>query len=904
MRGARSAASLERAIALYVDWQERGGDDAERTALLAAHAELRDHLDALFGDRAGAPLDDAGPGTRIGGYRILRELGRGGMGVVYEAYDGSLDRRVALKVLTAHLTLQPSSVARFKREALAAARLDHPGIVKVLAVGSDGDTHWFAMERIDGPNLAEAAPRPVRETVAIGAALADALRHAHEHGVLHRDVKPSNVLLRADGQPVLTDFGLARDDGMPSLTLSGGFLGTPYYVSPEQAQGGDVDARSDVFSLGATLYELCTGRLPFDAPDGQQVLQRILRDEPRDPCGGPRAVDRDLGAILLRALEKPPARRYPNAAAFGRDLLAWLAGEPVTARLPSATERLWRWTRRSPARAGLAVALALGLPAIAGLAGYQVANAPVLEAGRVETRRRALESAVAAGFDAHADEHGTAARAAFQAALDVEPACAEAHLGIALSLAAEGRFEQAYAGLPADPPGSDAFQRVRAGLLRGLDRAAEAEAVTRALPEPQGALAHFATATLAFDRAKLNNHRDLFRVALRHFTQAVIAAPAPRLHFHLQLAMCAENAGDEAAETQALAAIEELWPDDPLARRKVASRRADHDPERAVPALREALANARPEQRVKIAHDVAYAYQRARRFEAAAAAYRATIAIDPRYSPAHNNLGMVLDALGRHREAVAAWRTGLEHDPRYHKFHLNIGKVLRQLGNEEQALAAYRAALAIRPDYAIAWYNLGNTLAAAKQQDAAVEAFRKATAAEPTYGRAFANLGELLIWQGSPEAAVPELRAAVRLLPRDVIPRLNLARALACTGDHAGARAALEECLAVAPSAPTAWIAYAECLVDDAAPAAVRDPALAVVAARKAVALAKDPAAALVTLAAAQLEIGDAAGARQTLEHAAGEPGANGVRGLPERIERLRARLAQAPAAASRPARR
>ncbi|MCC6671580.1 MAG: SUMF1/EgtB/PvdO family nonheme iron enzyme [Planctomycetes bacterium] len=350
---------LRRAVAVFAEHRSRrdGRSDAE---LLAAHPELSDLLEPMFAEpeEAEATLE-----RRVGGFRIVGELGRGGMGVVHDAVQESLGRRVALKILPHALTLDPRAVARFRREAQTAAQLDHPHIVKVLEVGGAGDLHWIAMERIDGTPI---RPGPIATVVAQVAQIADALDHAHRHGVVHRDVKPSNILVRPDGSAVLSDFGLAREEAAPTVTRTGEFAGTPYYVSPEQVQGLRVDARTDVYSLGATLYELLTGRHAFAAESTAGVLQQILDQDPADPARIDRRIPRDLSAIVLKAMEKDPARRYATAAEFAADLRAFLAHRPVRARHAGLAQRLRRWVRREPALAG-AVA-GIGVVLVAALA--------------------------------------------------------------------------------------------------------------------------------------------------------------------------------------------------------------------------------------------------------------------------------------------------------------------------------------------------------------------------------------------------------------------------------------------------------------------------------------------------------------------------------------------------------
>ena len=349
---------LERALALFLGAPPTTAAEAER--LLAENQDLRDLLEPML-DRGAAGVEPGHDEMVLGDYRLVRELGRGGMGVVYEAWQRSLDRRVAVKVLAPGLVASPAAVARFRREAAAAGRLHHEHIVEVLGFGSDAGQHFFAMQFVDGVALHDRVAEfrePVR-AVALVAELAEALAHAHAHGLVHRDVKPGNVLVRADGHALLTDFGVARDEALPSLTQEGGFLGTVDYASPEQLRGEVVDARTDVWSLGVVLHELLTGAHPFRAATPEATMRSILAVEPPPLQGRPGLGD-DLAAVVARSLEKSRLRRYGSAQLLLADLEALRAGRPVSVRLPTTGERLLRWMRREPWQAIALTTLAAG----------------------------------------------------------------------------------------------------------------------------------------------------------------------------------------------------------------------------------------------------------------------------------------------------------------------------------------------------------------------------------------------------------------------------------------------------------------------------------------------------------------------------------------------------------------
>ena len=301
----------------------------------------------------------------FGDFTLMGELGRGGMGVVYRAQQKSLNRVVALKMIReAHLASTDDG-ARFRAEAEAAARLHHPNIVTVFEVGTHEGQAYFCMEYVPGPTLAQRihteGPLPNREAARIVAVIAQAVQHAHDQGVLHRDLKPSNILLSAESgtdstsgmpTPKVTDFGLAKQfDSVESLTRTGAVVGTPSYMSPEQAGSRkDLTPASDVYSLGAILYELLTGRPPFQTSHPLDTLLLVLEQDPIPPRDLNPSVDRDLELICLKCLQKPPELRYPSAGALAKDLEAYSLGDRLSVAagsLSSFVSRLLRETHHA-----------------------------------------------------------------------------------------------------------------------------------------------------------------------------------------------------------------------------------------------------------------------------------------------------------------------------------------------------------------------------------------------------------------------------------------------------------------------------------------------------------------------------------------------------------------------------
>ncbi len=438
---------LAECIDAYTD-----GDEARVEALCDEHGEMAERLRERMASlqRLGLLVgqgDDAP--QRLGRYTISRRLGQGGMSVVYLAHDDRLDRRVALKTCPALDGGDQRVRARFEREIQAAAQLEHPGIVRIFDVGEDDGRPFFTMEYVEGATLAQilevlrAQNAPSSEVSGASVArivenlvldqkadedqehvrarvehawpqtwvetvcrwmldVAGALAHAHAAGILHRDVKPSNIIVGLDGRARLFDLGLARFEGRPGLTRSGDFTGTPYYVSPEQLQGSpkSLDHRSDVFSLGVTLYELLTWKRPFDGPSTVRVFKQIVDRDPVPPRRHDPDLPVDLETITQNAIEKDPDARYPSMEHLAADLQRFLDFVPVHARPAGALRQALRFVRRKPALAlagGLSLAILVGLPV-----GLFVANRAI-SAQRDLAQRNADE----AGRQAELNEHVT-----------------------------------------------------------------------------------------------------------------------------------------------------------------------------------------------------------------------------------------------------------------------------------------------------------------------------------------------------------------------------------------------------------------------------------------------------------------------------------------------------------------
>ena len=404
----------EKVFKQYLSRRE-SGEEVDPEEYLRLYPELKKDLEKFFARiKARRPVEidldsindkNAGDGAPkiLGDYRITRKIGAGGMATVYEAEQIPMKRRVALKILPSHLSYSDEAVVKFHREAEAAGRQSHPGIVSIFGVGEDKGVHYIAQELIDnGRTLGdwldeirgESPPRIgyFREVAGIVKTLAEALQFSHESGVIHRDITPTNILLTRDGRPKITDFGLAKVEDALALSRTGDFAGTPYYMSPEQAMSRriGIDHKTDIFSLGVTFYELLTLERPFQGETSQEVLRKIVLIDPRNPCKVNPRVPNDLAVICIKAMEKQPEARYATMKELSEDIERFLQGETIRAKPASLTRKLMRRIRRYPL---VSAAVGVAVLSLVVLVGYMLWSYPQLVASertaREECRKRA-----------------------------------------------------------------------------------------------------------------------------------------------------------------------------------------------------------------------------------------------------------------------------------------------------------------------------------------------------------------------------------------------------------------------------------------------------------------------------------------------------------------------------------
>jgi serine/threonine protein kinase/Flp pilus assembly protein TadD len=772
----------------------------------------------------------------LGDFRILREVGRGGMGIVYEAQQISLKRRVALKVLPFAGTLDPKQLQRFHNEAQAAAGLHHTNIVPVHFVGCERGVHFYAMQFIDGQTLAEvlrqlrqppadpqsaADPQPTtlygaagvttrsvdsapvrraehrRWVARLGEQAAEALHHAHELGVIHRDVKPGNLMLDGRGNLWVTDFGLAHVQSDASLTASGDLVGTLRYMSPEQALAKRVliDQRTDVYSLGATLFELLTLRPPFDGADRQELLRQIAFEEPEAPRRLDKAIPAELETIVLKALEKNPADRYATAQELADDLRRFLDDRPIKARRPSWRQVAAKWARRHRGVACAGAAM-LGMLLVLG-AGF----------GVWRMQQRAVAQAQAEQALADADRFQAEGKwpEALLAARRAEPLLSAGLLNDGLrqrvqervaDLAMVDRLEQIrlqkavvkgtdFDRAQADSAYAQAFRDY--GIDVAVLGAAEAAGAIRA----RGIRVELAAA-LDDWAVVCRGTRDKADTTWKDLLGLARAADPDELRNRLRDALESKDAPDlkGLAATGGLTGL-------PPSTLVLLGDTLGH-----TGAVKEAVAVLHQGQRLYPGNfwiNFTLAYWLARRGpghqEDVLCYTKVAVALRPLSAAAHNDLARALERKGQLDEAIAEYREALRLNKDYSYAQNNLGIALHNNGRPDEAIAEFREALRLNKDHAQVHYNLGHALQDKGQLDEAITEYREAVRLHKDFPAAHSNLGAALADMGRLDEAIAEYREAIRLNKDEPLPHNGLGNALKAKGQLEEAIAEFHEAI-------------------------------------------------------------------------------------------------------------
>jgi serine/threonine protein kinase/Flp pilus assembly protein TadD len=821
------------------------GAAPSRDELLARYPDIADDLAEClasldFIHRAAVkPVptdDDAGAGVRpeapLGDYRILREIGRGGMGVVYEAVQISLGRRVALKVLPYAAMLDARQLKRFKNEAQAAAALHHTNIVPVFAVGCERGVHYYAMQYIEGQTLARliadlreagqvgkpslqikaeyvensahedstvsAPTEPVR-TVTTGQAAADtppaahaalstqrcaqratyfrnvadlgvqiakALNYAHDEGVLHRDIKPSNLILDQRGRVWITDFGLAHIENDGTLTMTGDLLGTLRYMSPEQALAKRVvvDHRSDIYSLGATLYELMTLRPAFDGDDRQELLRKIAFEEPLAPRRFNKAVPAELETIVLKAMEKDQADRYATAQELADDLQRFLEDRPIQAKPPSLLQRARKWSRRHQAvLSAAAVGMLLVVAILAGSVGWIVRD----RAERRQKMGREIATAVSDAENWYRRDNLIEALAAVKRA-------------VAPLASGEGR--------------ADLRERI-AELSKDLEMVRRLEEIR--LPRARdGIEGHYDNAWAdesygeAFREYGIDvESLDAGEAAERIRGRTIAAELTVALDQWAHKRQLANKEGWDRLIAVAKAADRDEWRNqlrDAVVQRKqgallelAASPKISSLPLQTLSLLGAAIQDAKAGAAVlrqaqrKYPNDFWINFQLAWSLgsDDAVRFYTVAAALRPRNAPVHFFLGHALEKRGKRDEAIAAYIRAIELQPGLggHPYNVairtsNLAFDLAEDKKLAEALAAQERIVELLPSDAAAWHGLGFLYLRQEKFDAAIAAYRNSIELKGDNPRVHRDLGVVLRLQNQRDAAIGAFRTAVEWL--------------------------------------------------------------------------------------------------------------------------------------------
>jgi serine/threonine protein kinase/tetratricopeptide (TPR) repeat protein len=895
-------AELARVLDAYLAAVE-AGRPPDVDALTAEHPGIADRLRACLAslqlveataERLAAAQNGEDPAApqagTLGDFRILREVGRGGMGIVYEAEQISLGRRVALKVLPFAATMDPRHLQRFQNEARAAASLEHPHIVPVYGVGSERGVHYYAMKFIDGQSLAEVIDevKKTKDTnlkatentekkqntamsslcslclcgstnfyksvAELGIQAAEALEHAHSLGIVHRDIKPANLMIEnspatADNSPLtthhspklwITDFGLARTAADAGLTMTGDVLGTLRYMSPEQAlaKHGLVDHRTDVYSLGVTLYELLTGTPAVEGKDREEILNAITMKELKSPRALDSSIPLDMETILLKAMEKNATDRYATAKEMADDLRRYLNHETIRARRPSFTQRARKWVRRHrTATTAVAVCVAVGCLAIVGSVSWAW--------GERTVRRREAEAKVLEAFDSaipgleegypwdptlvsatqRAEAQLSAGSISLTYRLRVEQLLQDvevlrhlekARLQVALWSEATG-FD--FAG--ADRLYAEAFEGY------GLDVASpDAEGTAQRLRNSAivahlvAALNHWAYVQNALEKGRGKPLRDLADLADDDSWQRRQRAAA-RQKDRRALELLAEEAGVlkqrptnltmlaiDLRDCGSLPAAERLlrlaqleYPSDFWINFGLANLLLHDDTSDPADAVRffQAALSLRPSSTVTYVN-LSQALKNQGKLIDAEAASRKAIALTPHEALAYSSLAGTLGSQKRWVEAEVAAREAFALKPEDALFRVNLSYVLNNRGKATESETHCRKAISLKPNLAAAYLNLGSALSKQGRLEEAESALRKAIALEPNYDTALGELGAFLGNHGQLAEAETTLKKAIALKPGSASAHYNLGTVLLKQRKLAEAERAFGKAIALEPN--------------------------------------------------------------------------------------------------------
>ncbi len=766
------------------------------------------------------PSSDDATGQRLGKYVLKREIARGGMGIVFEAEDPGLGRRVALKILRYGET-DPDVVSRLHREAAIAAQLTHPNIVGIHEVGmvrnSIGEpTHFIAMDYVEGPTLAEILRKgktKLPDLLRMLEEVARATAYAHSKGVIHRDLKPQNVLVETTGRVMLTDFGLARAERFKTqLTRSDAVIGTPQYMAPEQAEGRtrEVGPRTDVYALGVMLYEILAGRAPFVAETPAKLFEQIVKDEPTRPGRLKRGTPREIEVVCLKAMEKRPEHRYATASEFAEDLRRFREGEPIQARPASAWRRAIRKAVRH--RVVAALATALFLVTVAGGTWAVVSRAKQQRrlAAEQDLRRRREEAL--RGLSVQWSKIIERNRDLRQRRMAPDQAWRELK-------AAVGGVDGYIRHWPEEPQGYyiRAKGRFYLGDLEGSEQDAQAAVTKRPDFRPGWSL----LGLLEFEKVQIRFYSPVFDIEdLRSEVESGLAS-----------AMAATSRGLEAGRE---AEQSESWglgwtrEDQVMAKilRAESIRLLDKRPDEGRRLVEEGWEEYRAEefanclgvwsppeaevgfqtQAIALAPGYAKAFLdrgRAKQdlgdWEGAVSDCDKALELNGGLSAAYSDRGAAKNKLKDYAGAVADFDRALELRPNDAIVHLNRGVAWEKRGDSDRALADFGRAIELRPDFGSAFVNRGATRLRKRDYAGAIADYDRAVELGKGKAEVFHDLGLAKAESGDPLGAIADFGRAIELKHDYPLAHSNRGGARFAQGDFAGAAADFQEALRLAP---------------------------------------------------------------------------------------------------------
>ncbi|NQU47489.1 MAG: tetratricopeptide repeat protein [Planctomycetes bacterium] len=718
----------------------------------------------------------------LGKYQILAEIGVGGMGVVYRALQRNPNREVALKVIRPGLTGE-QALQRFQLEAMILGRLQHPGIAQIFEAGTEDTGHglqpFFAMELVEGATLVEYVEKrglPLRDRLNLLAKICDAVQYSHQKGVIHRDLKPGNILVDANGQPKVLDFGVARstNSDVQLTTLSAStnkIIGTLPYMSPEQIAGdpAEIDTRSDIYSLGVMAYEILTGHRPYQLENMNLAeMARVIAEVDPNLIGKYNRIFRgDLETIVAKAIEKDKCRRYESASDLAADLRRYLNDEPIAARPSSALYQLSKFSRRNKGLAALTAAVVfLVLPILSGFGMWIITHRDDVKA------QQALEAI------AFAD--GELQRGFFELYEEMEPKKAEARFRAVLAGTIIGNeFHQkadAIAGLAfavAESSGAEAgvkvlhefrsemeaipdLVRVEAAIWETNENSAKAEAILASLPEP--------TTTIGWslegrrwiakgNNLEKGNDQEVFVKARDSFHRAILLSPKSKPLDFIGMAEAMARLRLPGPFLLPIAeALKENWPENPF----------------TVFYGAEALKGQTESGRESTPREL----------HSAEAYYRIALQLDPENFRFHYNFANFLDDIGGDAEAEMEYREAIRIFPEFSWAHHNLGNLHFKKGLLQEAEKEYRASIHFDGQSALAHYNLADVLFETNRLEEAEVEYREAIRMNPKDFGYHLDFGRLLYKMGRPDEAEAKFRAAISLSPDNPISHYNLGRLL------------------------------------------------------------------------------------------------------------------------------